>query len=60
MWTEGAITKSTGMVRTREEVYLPLYKPECLNFRTSPSFFARVLVVSMGEQKKAEWMRVVA
>ena len=57
----GSDHKSTRMVRTREEVYLPLYRPEGLNVRTSPSFCAFSFVVSMiREQKKAEWMRVLA
>ena len=49
----GSDYKSTRMVGTREEVYLPLYKG--LNFRMSPSFSAMSFVVSMmGEQEKAE------
>ena len=57
----GSDHRSTGMVGTREEVYLPLYRPEGLSVRTSPSFLAISFVVSMiGEQKKAEWTRVVA
>ena len=53
--------RSTRMVGTREEMYLPLYKPEGLNLRTSPRFWAISLVLSMvGEQEKAEKMRVVA
>ena len=51
----GSDHRSTRVVGTREEMYLPLYKPEGLNFRTSPSFSAISFVVSMvGEQEKAE------
>ena len=51
----GSDRRSTRVVGTREEMYLPLYKPEGLNFRTSPSFSAISFVVSMaGEQEKAE------
>ena len=51
----GSDHRSTRMVGPREEVYLPLYKPEGLNFRTSTSFSARSFVVfMMGKQEKAE------
>ena len=57
----GSDHKSSRMVGTREEVYLPLYRPEDVNFRTSPSFCAISFFVSMiREQKKDEWMRVFA
>ena len=57
----GSDHRSTRIVGTREEVYLPLYRLEGLNVRTSPSFLAISFVVFMiGEQRKAEWTRVVA
>ena len=57
----GSDHRNTGMVGTRAEVYLPLYRPEGLNVWTSPGFLAISFVVFMiGKQRKAEWTRVVA
>ena len=36
----GSDHRSTRTVGTREEMYSPLYTPEGLNVRTSPSFLA--------------------
>ena len=47
----GSDHRSTRMVGTREEMYLPLDKSEGLNFRTSPTFLPC--------QEKAEWFLAV-